>query len=134
MKRSIQTNIREPKPIVITALWAQTKQYTSHPPEPPVTMYLTKQMDITTHGHAPLSSYAARMQRDPPFLKVTSHIANPGSQHLPRITRIYVVCSLESECYLRQGAHPAWQGAGGMEFARNGSILMAFSSVFGPET
>ena len=26
-----------------------------------------------------------------------------------------------ADCYLRQGAHPAWQGAGGTEFARNGS-------------
>ena len=29
--------------------------------------------------------------------------------------------SLFPDCYLRQGAHPAWQGAGGTEFARNGS-------------
>ena len=26
-----------------------------------------------------------------------------------------------TDCSLRQGAHPAWQGAGGTEFARNGS-------------
>ena len=27
-----------------------------------------------------------------------------------------------ADCYLRQGAHPAWQGASGTEFARSGSI------------
>ena len=27
----------------------------------------------------------------------------------------------QQHCHLRQGAHPAWQGAGGTEFARNGS-------------
>ena len=31
------------------------------------------------------------------------------------------VFTLLTDCYLRQGAHPAWQGAGGTEFARNAS-------------
>ena len=26
-----------------------------------------------------------------------------------------------TDCYLRQGAHPAWQGASGTDFVRNGS-------------
>ena len=29
----------------------------------------------------------------------------------------------DTDCYLRQGAHPAWQGAGGTEFARFGREL-----------
>ena len=37
------------------------------------------------------------------------------------IVNVFGLNDVFPDCYLRQGAHPAWQGAGGTEFARNGS-------------
>ena len=39
----------------------------------------------------------------------------------PALGKFESVFAPFSNCYLRQGAHPAWQGAGGRKIARNES-------------
>ena len=62
---------------------------------------------------------------DIPYLPVDSCIYSLDIPiYFPYISR---GCILISDCYLRQGVHPAWQGAGGMKIARNGSRICFLS-------
>ena len=49
------------------------------------------------------------------------HCYDNSDDKIEDVPEVILLHIPQPDCYLRQGAHPAWQGAGGMKFTRNGS-------------